>query len=712
MDSPIRHNKSLTSWEQFIELLRQELAPYPGRWSAVARMVISAVLSMIVIVTLRIPYGAAGVLCAFILSRENMLSTARSGFYFLVSFAAWIVMLPVGARMFASVPITHFLWEAVTAFLCFFFLKTFTYFPLAGGLVVVATSTMSIWYLPGPAARNVELTLWQIPSTAVGVVITLTVEVVFRYFAPKHTVVLGIIDRLQSLEDMLGFCGDGKPIPSAVAASITQWAITGTSLLCLQAAHDVPVRHERRNPIVLAELAGRCIDVAAALVSDAKISQPVTRERAEHLQARVRHIKEWLETKSLTPYVPQPGTREGTAPLFVELEMTVLLIESVLHDGPHQVPEFHLAQHLPPAMGVVVKDTFSNPDYLRFALAGTAASMLCYMVYVGLSWPGISTAVTTCALTALSDTGSSRQKQLLRIAGASIGAFVFGLGSQIFILPYIDSIVGLSILFACVTAASAYVATSSPRLSYAGMQMAFAFYLINFTDFTVPLDLTIGRDRAVGVLLGIGAMWLVFERLYRRPAAAQMVRQFVKVTRLVANVKISGMSRSESVRIYGLRDQFGGLFASVKAEGDAVTFEQGGSQSGYIAARNRIRRWLPMMQAMLLLELPLTPSPLSDQKDERYSLEQRDHGDLLDLVSTSLLNVADHLETQLTERLSTTPRAQRVGDTTSLKRLRSLASDSSNEPIVPDHLAALYKLASELESQVLSEPLFEQYAGG
>jgi multidrug resistance protein MdtO len=94
--------------------------------------------------------------------------------------------------------------------------------------------------------------------------------------------------------------------------------------------------------------------------------------------------------------------------------------------------------------------------------------------------------VTTCILTALSNIGSSRQKQTLRILGAMIGGFVFGLGSQICILPYIDSITGLTMLFAVVTAISAYVATSSTRLSYVGLQMAFAFYLINVADGAGP----------------------------------------------------------------------------------------------------------------------------------------------------------------------------------------------------------------------------------
>src|SRR5215468_4143662 len=125
-------------------------------------MIIAAVLSMLVIVTFRIPYGAIGVNCAFILSRENLVSTAKSGFYFVLAFALWALLTPIGARMFASVPSTHFLWEVITIFICFFLLRTLTNFPLATGIVVVATGTLTIWYLPGPAELNLELTLWQI----------------------------------------------------------------------------------------------------------------------------------------------------------------------------------------------------------------------------------------------------------------------------------------------------------------------------------------------------------------------------------------------------------------------------------------------------------------------------------------------------------------------------------------------------------------------
>ena len=130
---------------------------------------------------------------------------------------------------------------------------------------------------------------------------------------------------------------------------------------------------------------------------------------------------------------------------------------------------------------VLSQDAFTNPDHLRFALKGCLAASLCYVIYNAIDWRGISTAVTTCLLTSLSTIGASRQKQILRIAGAVAGGFVLGMGTQVFILPYVDSIAGFLFVFAIVTAVSSWVMTSSPRLSYFGVQAALAFYLVNAT---------------------------------------------------------------------------------------------------------------------------------------------------------------------------------------------------------------------------------------
>jgi multidrug resistance protein MdtO len=56
-----------------------------------------------------------------------------------------------------------------------------------------------------------------------------------------------------------------------------------------------------------------------------------------------------------------------------------------------------------------VPDAFSNPAYVRFGIRGGLAASFCYLIYNLVAWQGISTAVTTCLLTALTTIGASRQ---------------------------------------------------------------------------------------------------------------------------------------------------------------------------------------------------------------------------------------------------------------------------------------------------------------
>src|SRR5271155_4955572 len=59
-------------------LLRNEMAPYPGRGALVARMVTASTLAMIITMTFRIPYGAYCAILAFTLSRESLEGTANA----------------------------------------------------------------------------------------------------------------------------------------------------------------------------------------------------------------------------------------------------------------------------------------------------------------------------------------------------------------------------------------------------------------------------------------------------------------------------------------------------------------------------------------------------------------------------------------------------------------------------------------------------------
>jgi uncharacterized membrane protein YccC len=163
-----------------------------------------------------------------------------------------------------------------------------------------------------------------------------------------------------------------------------------------------------------------------------------------------------------------------------------------------------------------IADAFSNRAYQMFALKGCLAATTCYLTWAGLGWPGLGVCTVTCVIAApLSTPGSSRQRLTTRILGLFTGGVICGVGSQIFLLPSVDSIVGFTLLFAIVSAAAAWVATSSPRLSYFGRQMALAYYLTMFQGWGITASLSTSRDRLMGILLGLIVMWLVLDALNR-----------------------------------------------------------------------------------------------------------------------------------------------------------------------------------------------------
>jgi multidrug resistance protein MdtO len=152
-----------------------------------------------------------------------------------------------------------------------------------------------------------------------------------------------------------------------------------------------------------------------------------------------------------------------------------------------------------------VPDAFHNPAYARYALKVTFAVLASYATYTLLDWPGIRTAVTTCFFVSLATFGESAHKLTLRISGALIGGVVGGL-CLVFVIPSLTDIGQLCLLVAGVSALFAWVSTSGENISYAGMQMAFAFFLGVLQGYAPASDLTVLRDRVVGIV--IGNIWI------------------------------------------------------------------------------------------------------------------------------------------------------------------------------------------------------------
>ena len=166
---------------------------------------------------------------------------------------------------------------------------------------------------------------------------------------------------------------------------------------------------------------------------------------------------------------------------------------------------------------IFVADAFSNPEHLVYALKGCLAGTICYTVWCALAWPGLGECIITCVIVApVGVPGSPRRQLITRAAGVLIGGLLFGIGSQVWILPLLDSIAGFTLVFAAVSAIAAWFATASPGLSYFGRQVALAYDVAMFQGFGVRTPLAAAWSPQMGIFLGLLVMWLVFDFRWRR----------------------------------------------------------------------------------------------------------------------------------------------------------------------------------------------------
>jgi hypothetical protein len=182
-----------------------------------------------------------------------------------------------------------------------------------------------------------------------------------------------------------------------------------------------------------------------------------------------------------------------------------------------------------------VSDAFSNPAHVHFALKVTLAAMFCYIFYSAIDWSGIHTALITCTFIALESTGATLHKGVLRIGGCVIGG-ALALFTIVFLMPHMETIASLVVVVACASAIAGWVAAGSEMISYAGLQMAFAFFYSVFQGYAPDTDLDNVRNRVVGILFGLVVTGLVFRYIWPertidrlRAALRQALRQLARL---------------------------------------------------------------------------------------------------------------------------------------------------------------------------------------
>ena len=239
-------------------------------------------------------------------------------------------------------------------------------------------------------------------------------------------------------------------------------------------------------------------------------------------------------TQSVGEAVPSPELLvRGILWLWVAIAygagLTVVLNTLFLPNTPNE------SSHSPKSKDLFVSDAFTNAAHVHFALKVTLAAMFCYIVYMAIDWSGIHTALITCTFIALETTGATLHKGILRIGGCVIGG-ALALFTIVFLMPHMVTIASLVVVVACASAIAGWVATGTELISYAGLQIAFAFFYSVFQGYAPDTDLDNVRNRVVGILFGLLVTGLVFRYIWPertidrlRDALREALRQLARL---------------------------------------------------------------------------------------------------------------------------------------------------------------------------------------
>jgi multidrug resistance protein MdtO len=260
----------------------------------------------------------------------------------------------------------------------------------------------------------------------------------------------------------------------------------------------------------------------------------------------------------------------------------------------------------PAAAGFFLPDAFINPDHVYYALKTTAAAMFCYAIYSLLDWRGIHTSLITCYIVSLGTTAETVEKLTLRILGCLVGAGA-GIGAIVFLMPHVTSIGGLMIVVFAAAFVSAWVAAGSPRISYVGFQIAFAFFLCVVQGPSPAFDLTVARDRIIGILFGNIVVYLMFTNIWPVTVTRRIDPALVSLLHSLGDLT-GATSRS---RRNALATEAAGVMGAITQDIELARYEPPELRppQAWLAVRLRAIHQIRALMGPLLLLANMQPSP-------------------------------------------------------------------------------------------------------
>jgi multidrug resistance protein MdtO len=599
--SALRQSGREPSWlESLWALIQSEMSSYPGRPLLVLRIVLACTAVMFAIIVFRIPGGVLGAYYPLLVSRDNLRSTRRSALWITATCTAGAVEVVLGAMLFAGSPFLHLIWVWGTLFLAFYLISSLKVYEAALALGLFFTNTITIWDQPVSADLRLRQTLFTLMVIFIGCGASVVIEYLLARTHAPDAVLGGIQERLELTGNVLRGYVEDRPDWDRQLHLVRRYSTLGTATLrgfIAEAGYNF--EQQQRFSTALS-LSGRLIDLTASLMETTEVPTAADRELCAAVSRNLLLLSTNLLHQQIPDWIDLDDRFETHAPVLVEIERTVeLLAESLsqlMWSSPAEAPVRAPSKS---SLGIFV--SAAPKTHVRFAIRGALSAIVCYMFYMSVGWTALSASVATCILTALPITGASRHKQLLRFAGIVLGACALGFTAQMLILPQIDSILSYTLLFAAVTFIGAWIGTSSPRIAYAGVQIVLAYELVNLNRFSINPSLVPARDTVMGIALGIGAMWLIFDHLWATSSVESLRPMLSSTIRQIANLSAT----AQPVQVEKQTGEIMRRFEKLRALIEASFFEAFPKAPPDEQLLTRAKDYLPQLRAALLIRTGL-----------------------------------------------------------------------------------------------------------
>jgi multidrug resistance protein MdtO len=223
-----------------------------------------------------------------------------------------------------------------------------------------------------------------------------------------------------------------------------------------------------------------------------------------------------------------------------------------------------------------------------------------------LDWAALLTAGVTAVMLSQTSFGATIQKSMLRLAGATLGG-ALGIATIVIAMPNIESIGALLLVAAPGLGIAAWLAAGSSGISYVGFQTGLAFALCVTDPVGPTIDLATGRDRVLGIMVGVLVMllinavvWPARGRLAMWSALARALRSLAALSRLAPETRDYPGQLQRAVRLRsGIYQE---LAATLRLR-DEAALEPDALESQ--AERERVTQLTVHAQAVFLADLAL-----------------------------------------------------------------------------------------------------------